>query len=198
MAVASEAMGVNRQEAAHEVAAGPAHEAEPSLEVLGLGDRVGLEEVVDGLVAGDERKAVDEFEALLGEAPGLADPGHAEGGLVDQLEGQAAFDAAGGLPGPLAEEVPGPQAEVLGDQEPEAQEIARHLVGQELADAPSEGRRVGRDRANLLLGAEGLNRGRRAVGPVLIEFFFEGRSRRRSGPRYAWRCARRTGAASGR
>jgi hypothetical protein len=54
---------------------------------LGLLDGVSVEQVVDGLIGGDEGQAISQFEALLTQSAAPAEARHAQGRLVDQLQG---------------------------------------------------------------------------------------------------------------
>ena len=96
---------------------------------------------------------------------------------MDELKRQAGLDPRGGAPGPAEQQIPGAQAEVLGDEQPQAQGGAADLIGQELSDAALEAAGVARLGAALRAGALGLDGGIR-IGLAAIEFFFEGRNRR--------------------
>jgi hypothetical protein len=67
--VAFETVGVDGQEATLEVMAGTAQLPQTDLQLLGLGDGVGSQQVVNGGVAGDEGQAVGHFEAFLRKLP---------------------------------------------------------------------------------------------------------------------------------
>lgn len=178
LAVAGNAVGIDRQEAPGEMAPGPAHQAQGDLKFLGLGDGVGVEQIVNGAVGGDVGQAVGQFEAFLAEGATLPDAGDAEGGLVDQLQGQVRSDVPGGLSGPGAHQVPGAEAKMLGHQEPETDEGSGDLTGQELADVALETGGVGWFEPGGRLGTMGLQQKRRGGGTKDVEFFFAGRSGR--------------------
>jgi hypothetical protein len=112
---------VDRQEISLEVSAGAPDVSEGDLQVQGLVDGVGVEQVVDGLIGGEERESVGGFEPFLGKGAGLAHAVDAQGGLVNELQSQARFDPLSGLSGASEEEVPGSQAKVLGDKKPDAE-----------------------------------------------------------------------------
>lgn len=80
--------------------AGATQLSQGDLKRLGLLDRMGIEQVVNNLVRGQKRQAIGEFESPLAEGPPLTDPGHAQGGLVDQLQRQARFDRRRRAAGP--------------------------------------------------------------------------------------------------
>jgi len=73
---------------------------------------------------------IEYFKTLMGEATLLTNASDAEGCFMDHLQGNSGFDAGGGLSAPSDQEVPGTEPKVLWHQEPQAQQITRHLVGQ--------------------------------------------------------------------
>jgi hypothetical protein len=170
-------VGIDGEKTAGVVAAGAADGAESDLQVFGLGDGMVAEEFVDFLIGSEEGEAVGQFEAFLGEGAGLADPGDAEGGFMDELEGEAAFHTRGGFPGPTGDEIPGPEAQEFGNKEPDAHVASGDLVGEKLADLPFEALGVAGFAPPDRLGAMGLD-GKAGVGVRgrLVEFFFEGRN----------------------
>ena len=80
--------------------------------------------------------------------------------------------------GPRAHEVPRAQAQVLGQEKPDADLIARNFVGQHLADLPLQAFRIGGHRTLLFAGALGLDELGRVGGIKGVEFFFAGRNPR--------------------
>ena len=74
------------------MAAGPAQSAQSNLEVLGLLNGMGRQQVVDGLIGGDKGQAVGHFKTLLTERTALTNAGDAQSGLMHQLQCQARFD----------------------------------------------------------------------------------------------------------
>ncbi len=130
---------------------------------------------MDGLVGGEEGQTVGELEAFLRERAALPRSGGAQRGFVHQLKCEARFDTLAGLAGPTTEQIPGSQAQVLGDQQPKADLVATDLIGQQLAHGALEAGGI----TGLGLGAlTGSNRldGRFRVGTVTMEFFFVGRT----------------------
>ncbi|MCX6922804.1 MAG: hypothetical protein NT154_06270 [Verrucomicrobia bacterium] len=93
-------MRVNGQKHAAEMAASAAQLSHSDLKRLGLLDRMRIEQVVNGLVRGQKWQAIGELESPLAQATPLTDPGHAQGGLVDQLQRQARFDRRRRATGP--------------------------------------------------------------------------------------------------
>lgn len=178
LGVALEAVRIDGQELAAEMPAGTAQFAQRDLQSLGFPDRVGVEQGVDLRVAGDKGQAVGHLEALLTEGAALPQTARTEGGLVHQLQGQAGFDGAGRGAGPTAEQVPGAQAQMLGEQEPETDLVAGDLVGEQLAHLPFQALGVGRFAPTFAAGALGLDRPWRRFGVKGVEFFFAGRNRR--------------------
>jgi len=67
---------------------------------------------------------------------------------------------------------------VLGREQPQAQEVARDLIGQELSDLPLQALGVGALDADSLSGALCGQQWRRIFGVEAVEFFFESRNRR--------------------
>ena len=176
--LAAHAMGIDGQKAAGKLLARPADSSEGDLKGFTLSHRVGGQKVVNRLIGGDERKAVGDLHSPLAEGAALADPGDAQGGLVNQLQGQARLNLFGRFSTPAAQEVPGSQAQMLGNQQPQTHQRSRHFIGQKLAHAAFETGGIARLAAAVQDGALGLKgdqRGRR-IGRRRVEFFFEGRN----------------------
>jgi len=165
------AVRINGQKAALKMAARAADFSQSHLKGLGLGDGVGDEQVVDGLVGGHKRQAVGQFETLLAERVAAPDAGRAQGGLVNQLEGQAGGRRRAGASGPALKQVPRAQTQMFGYQKPEADSRAGDFVGQELANAAFDTAVIARFDADGPFGALRFDRGR--LGPESVEFFFE-------------------------
>ncbi len=117
-AVAVQAVRVDDEDASAKVVAGATELAEGDLQLMGVGDGMTVEEEVDGDIGGDKGKSIGQFEAALPQAASFADAGDAEGGFVDQLQGESRFDAGAGASGPAAEEIPSAEAEMFGDEQP--------------------------------------------------------------------------------
>ena len=66
-------MGVERQEVAPDLPAGQADLAQGDLQPFGLLDGVGVQQIMDGRVAGDEGQPVGQREVVLRQAALLAD-----------------------------------------------------------------------------------------------------------------------------
>lgn len=165
-------MGIDRQETAAEMPPSAAEASEDNLQMLCLLDGMGVQEVVHGLIRGDERQAVEDFKTFLAQAAGGPRGGDAEGGFVDELQRQSGIEVGLGVAGPLAQERPRSQTKMFGNQKPEADEVAGDFVGQELADAALNAEGVGFFAFVFLEGAIGVQRGAPAKGVKLIEFFF--------------------------
>ena len=125
-------------------------------------------------VGGQEGQAIGQLEAALVQAAAGAHAGNAESRLVDQLQGKAGFDPLGGPARPAAEQVPGPQAEQLGGEQPQPDEIIADLVGQELTDSAFQAAGIAGDHGDAGLGRPSRQR-LRLARLIPIEFFFEGR-----------------------
>jgi len=176
------AVRVNGQQAGAKVTAGAAEFPQADLKGLGLGDGVSVEHLMDGLIRGDKRQAVGQFEALLAERAIAPDAGRAQGGLVNQLQRQAWGEVRPGLAAPGLKQVPRAQAQMLGRQKPETDLCARDLVGQQLADPAFEAALIAGFDADGAFGALGFDRGRLRRR---VEFFFGTPIRSGSLPRCA-------------
>ena len=177
--VADQAVRVQRQNLAREVAAGPAQFAQGDLELLRLLDGMGGQQVMEGAVGGQPRQAVGQLKALVAQGTVVAQAGPAQRGFMHQMQGQTRGQvAAGGLPRPSSEQIPTAQAQVLGHQQPEAQETTRNLVGQGLAHLAFDAGRIRLGEALAFSGALHGQRRRRVFGVECVEFFFAGRNRR--------------------
>lgn len=94
------------------------------------------------------------------------------------MQSQTRLDSLGGQARPGAHQVPSAQTQVLGQQKPNADLIARNLVGQSLADLSLQAFGIGWERTLLFAGALGLDELRRVGRIKGVEFFFAGRNRR--------------------
>lgn len=101
----------------------------------------------------------------------------AQSGFMNQLQGQPGLDRGSGLSGPGAEQIPSAQAQMLRDQQPDANLIARDFVGQQLANGPFQAFGIGRFGALFAPSALSLSDGGRDLRIKEIEFFFGGRNR---------------------
>jgi hypothetical protein len=164
---------VEGQQAALKVAAGTTEATQGELQFFRLRNGMGLKQIVNTLIGSDKGQAVEEFEALLGEGAGGTEVHDAQGGLVHELQGQAGGEVGGGGAGPAAEQIPGSQAQVFGQQQPEANQIAGNLIGQELADAAFEAEVIELFPAILADGSKGLYFHGGTLGVELIEFFLQ-------------------------
>jgi hypothetical protein len=176
-AVAAHAMRIDSQNATRKMAAGETHFGQGDLEILGLRDGVFVQEFVHSDITGQKGKPIGQFEALLTQGAALADAGGTKGCFMHELQGETRLDAFGGLSGPALQQVPGSQTEMFGDQEPETDQVAADLVGQELTHAAFDAERIARLGPGACGGALGLERwfGFRTVA---IEFFFVSRTLR--------------------
>jgi hypothetical protein len=130
---------------------------------------------MNGHIADDKRPSIEHCKAFWAPGALLAYPPHAPSCLVAQWQCPAWLETRGGVASPTAEEVPGPQAEGFGDEEPEADHGATDLVGEELSHATFEARGVARCGCGPLLGAMGCNRGLR-LRMRAMQLFFAGQS----------------------
>ena len=132
------------------------------------------QQLVHRQIGGQEGEAVGQLESALVQAAAAAHAGDTQGRLVDQLQGKAGLYPLGGLARPAAQQVPGSQAEQLGSEQPQADGIVAHLVGQELTDAALKAAGIAGHHSRARLGHPGGQR-LRLAGTIPIEFFFEGR-----------------------
>jgi len=65
LGVADLAVGVQSQQLARQVSAGPPQLPQTNLKLVGLLDGVGVEQVMNGAVAGKKRQAIGQFETLV-------------------------------------------------------------------------------------------------------------------------------------
>ena len=85
---------------------------------------------MDGSVRGNKRQPMGQFESPLAQAAIPAQPRQTQGGLVDELQRQPRFECRSVSPRPLERQVPRPQTQVLGNQQPNADQGAGNLIGQ--------------------------------------------------------------------
>ena len=177
-------VGIEHQELAGEMTAGPAQLAQGHLELLGLGHGMRLEQVVEAAIAGEKGQAVGQFEAVVAQGAVGAQGGTAQGGLMHALEGHPGrqFQERGVL-APLAEQLPGAQAQMLGQEQPDSEQAAADFIGEALADLAFEAERLEAFESPPLAAVVAGDADRRLPRVQGVEFFFAGRSRRR--------CARR-------
>ena len=154
------------------MAGGSAPLAQSDLEALGLFDGVGVEQIVDGLVGGDQGQAVGDLKTLLTEGAALAHPADAQSGLRHPRERQGRFHRWAWTPRPATEQIPGAQAQMFGKQQPQAQWIARNFIGQPLARLPLQAFGISRFGPLFAAGALGLEATEWNFGIKLAEFFF--------------------------
>ncbi len=87
------------------------------------------------------------------------------------------------LAGPAAEQVPGAQAQMFGDQQPKPHQVTGDLVGQKLSYTTFQAGGVTRFYALAFLGGLRLD-GQLILGTKAVEFFFEARSLQSPAERY--------------
>lgn len=76
---------------------------------------------------------------------------------------------------PVCQQIPGPQTQVLRRQQPQADHVARNLIGQELADAAFDADGIDFFSPILSQGSVGLQFRDWTLRMELIEFFFAAR-----------------------
>ena len=107
----------------------------------------------------------------------MSQPGAAQRRLMNQLQRQAWSHTLGALSRPAAHQIPDPQAEQLGNKQPDTGQVSHGLVSKELSHTVLDAPRITRDEFGALPGRSHLDRLFRARA-VAIEFFFEGRTPR--------------------
>jgi len=177
-AVAGQAVGIQGQESAREMVSSAAQFAQGDLEFLGLLDGMTVQELVDGHVGGDKGQAVGQFKTFLGKSASVTVGAQTQGRFIDQVQGQTGLDPLGGQARPGAHEVPGAQAQVLGQQEPDADLIAGNFICQHLANLPLQALGIRWQGTLFFASALGLDKLGRVGGIKGVEFFFAGRNRR--------------------
>jgi len=158
------------------VAASPPQAAEGELKFFGLLDGMGHEEIVNALIGNNKGEAVEEFESFLAERTSGAHVHDSESRFVNQLQSHAGGQIRGRGSSPVRQKIPGSQAQVFGRQEPEPDQIARDLIGQQLADAAFDAEMIELFAPVFSEGSMGLYLDDRALGMELVEFFFVART----------------------
>lgn len=144
LGVALHMMWVDGEESALVVLIGSSDQPQGDLQVLGLGHCVLFKQFVDGLIGGQERQPVSQFESFLAQTAGFTHSSNAQRRFMNELKGQPWSDGLGFFPGPNLEQVPRPKAEMFGNQEPYPRQRSRHLVGEQLAYTSLQADRVAR------------------------------------------------------
>ena len=90
---------------------------------------------------------------------------------MDQLKPQARLDPIAGPAAPAAEQVPGSQPQMFGNQQPEADQVSRDLVGQKLPHAAFQAGRIAGFAAGVSLGPLGVDRSTPPSGGTYRVFF---------------------------
>ena len=168
-------MRINRQYPAFIVSAGLADSPHDHLDGLGFGDGVGVQEIVDGLVGGHERKTVCQFKPPVPKATRLANPCDAQGRLMQKLHRQSRFYILRRAPRPTAQHIPCAKTQMLRCQQPKPQVVAADPVSQLLPHAPLDGAGVRRFAPRIAFGAMGLDLKDLVISYIDVEFFFPGR-----------------------
>ena len=102
---------------------------------------------------------------------------------MDQLQRQTRFHPLARLARPGAEQVPRSQAEVFGNQQPEAGHVVVDLVGQALPYAALDAERIAVDGLRHVMADLRHDAIVASARPVFVEFFFEGHTRPAPVPR---------------
>ena len=108
-AVAVHAMGIDGQECAAEMPRSASEPSQRDLQCLRFSDGVSPQELMNGHIGYYKRQSIEQFKAFLAQSALLAQTGHAQSRLVDQLERHARLQTWGGVARPTAQEIPGTQ-----------------------------------------------------------------------------------------
>ena len=112
--VAEQPVRIQGQHLAGEVATGPAQLAQTDLELLGLLDGVGFQQVMQGSIGGQPRQAVGQLKASVPQRTIGAEGRPAQRRFVDQMQRQARSQSfIGQFTRPGSQQIPGAQAQVL-------------------------------------------------------------------------------------
>jgi hypothetical protein len=90
------------------------------LQALALEYGTGCEKLVDGHIGSKEREAVGQLKDVLVQAAAQAQAGDAECRLMDELQSQSRLHVFGFLSRPIAKQVPRPQPQQFGGEQPHA------------------------------------------------------------------------------
>jgi hypothetical protein len=175
LGIAADAVRVRGQKPALEMPESAANFSKSDLKGLSFGHRMRVKQIVDRHIVGNHVKPVGQFKAFLGKDPSVTKACDAKGSFMHKLERQARFDVFGGTTRPAQEQVPGAQAEMLGNEKPKADEISRDLVGQELPHVALDGSGVARFELEAFASPTGLDLLWLPRGQKVVEFFFERR-----------------------
>ncbi len=176
LAGTGQAMRVDGQQATLKVATGPPEATEGKLKFFCLPDGMRHEQIVNALIRDNKGEAVEEFESFLAERTSGSHMNDSESRFVNQLQSHAGGQARGRASSPACQQVPGSQAQVFGCQQPEPDQIARNLIGQQLADAALDAEAIEFFAPVFSESSMGLQLDDRALGMELIEFFFAART----------------------
>jgi hypothetical protein len=121
-------MGIDGQQPSCEMAQSSPQFPQSHLQSLGLLDGPRGQQVMDSHVGSQPRQAIDQLEPVLTQRPLLTHAGRTQGGFMHQLQSQSRFRSRRPVAGPTAEQVPRAQPKVFGNQQPQSDQIAGHLV----------------------------------------------------------------------
>jgi len=176
-AEAGDAMWINGQNLSGVMTQGVAQFSQGQLGGVCFPDGTRIEQMVYGRITGHKGQPIGHFKALLTEAAIVAFSSNAQSGFVDQLHGHPGFDITTVFAGPAAQQVPGAQAQMFGNQEPDTDEVAGDFIAEQLADLPLDAARITGLNPPCRLGPLCFERCRIAYGKGDVEFFFEGHIR---------------------
>ena len=174
LAIAAYAMRIDGQKASLKMARRATQLAQGQLQALAIEYGSGCEKVVDGRIGSKVREAVGRLKDALVQATPQAQTGDAECRLMNELQSQSRLDLFGSFARPVAYQVPRPQPQQFGSQQPRADQVSHGLVGENLPHPVLDALRVSWLEFGASFTGLGFQRGLR-FRAVAIEFFFEGR-----------------------
>ena len=123
-ACTGQTVGIDGKQAALKVSAGTPEATQGKLKLFGLLKGMSQKQIMNALIRDNKGKPVEKFETLLTESSGRTNVHHSQSGFVNHLHSHAGGKIRGRSPGPACQQIPCSQAQMLGSQEPKADEVA--------------------------------------------------------------------------
>ena len=184
--VAADTMWIDGKEFPSKIPARKTNLSQRHLQPYTFCHRSVCEQEMNGLIGGHEGQSVGQFKSTASmKRPIGPDAGRADGRFVDHLQGHSRLDSFGRLARPATQQVPGSQAQMFGQQQPDASQVSADLVRHELPYPALDAEGITRLGFGTLAAGVGFDGRKRLMARTTpIEFFFEGRNRRSRGRRY--------------
>ena len=171
----AQAVRINGKQSALKMAEGTAEAPEGELEFLRMFNGVGRQQIMSTLIGRHEWQSVEELESFLAESSGRAQVNDSQSCLMNQLHRRSGGKVRGGRPCPTRQQIPRAQAEVFRRQKPQADHVARNLIGQELADAAFDAEMIDLFASVFAESSKCFHLHGRTLRMKLVEFFFVSR-----------------------